>query len=93
MVVDVLVVVSGSKSMTACLCVYVCNVGVPLLDGGTVRLPQLIGLSRALDLILCGRAVNATEALSMGLANRVVQTGAGISNALLIACCIYSLCF
>lgn len=49
--------------------------GVPLIDGGTVRLPRIVGLGRALDLILTGRAVTAVEALAMGLVNRVVPAG------------------
>jgi len=49
--------------------------GVPLIDGGTVRLPRVVGMGRALDMILTGRAVGAEEALAIGLANRVVEPG------------------
>ncbi|XP_058878663.1 uncharacterized protein zgc:101569 isoform X6 [Acipenser ruthenus] len=61
------------------------GIGVPLIDGGTVRLPHLIGLSRALDLILTGRPVSAQEALAFGIANRVVPDGQAFQHAMELA--------
>src|SRR5262245_44546512 len=56
--------------------------GVPLVDGGTIRLPRLIGQSRALDLILTGREVSGDEALQIGLTNRLVERGEALDQAL-----------
>jgi enoyl-CoA hydratase len=70
---------------SAVLGVFCRRFGVPLIDGGTVRLPRLIGLSRALDLILTGRPVGADEALAMGLANRVVDDGQALQAAIELA--------
>lgn len=65
--------------------VYCRRWGVPLVDGGTVRLPRLVGHSRALDLILTGRGVGAEEALAIGLANRVSETGEALPDAVALA--------
>jgi enoyl-CoA hydratase len=65
--------------------VYCRRFGVPLIDGGTVRLPRLIGMGHAMDLILTGRKVEAAEALQVGLANRVVPTGQAREAAIALA--------
>ena len=68
-------------SETAVFGVYCRRWGVPLIDGGTVRLPRLIGAGRAMDMILTGRPVDADEALAFGLANRVVPAGEALAAA------------
>jgi enoyl-CoA hydratase len=72
-------------SESAVFGVYCRRWGVPLVDGGTVRLPRLIGHSRALDMILTGRPVDAGEAFAWGLANRVVPAGRALEAAVALA--------
>jgi enoyl-CoA hydratase len=69
----------------AVLGVFCRRFGVPLVDMGTIRLPRLIGHSRAMDLILTGRGVEAPEALAMGLINRIVEPGEALHAALELA--------
>ncbi|WP_374764305.1 crotonase/enoyl-CoA hydratase family protein [Yunchengibacter salinarum] len=72
-------------SESAVFGVFCRRFGVPLIDGGTVRLPRLIGESRAMDMILTGRPVTAQEAHGMGLANRLVPRGRALETALDLA--------
>lgn len=72
-------------SETAVFGVYCRRFGVPLIDGGTVRLPRLIGQSRAMDMILTGRSVDASEAYEMGLVNRLAKPGQAIDRAMELA--------
>ncbi len=72
-------------SETAKFGVFCRRWGVPLIDGGTVRLPRLIGHSRALDMILTGREIGAREALDWGLANRLVPAGEALTEAKALA--------
>jgi enoyl-CoA hydratase len=72
-------------SKSAVLGIYNRRFGVPLVDMGTFRLPRLIGQSRAMDMMLTGRAVGAEEAYAIGLVNRLVDTGGAVNAALLLA--------
>jgi enoyl-CoA hydratase len=72
-------------STTAVFGVYCRRWGVPLIDGGTVRLPRIVGQGRAMDMILTGRAVGAEEAHQWGLANRLTQAGEARSEAVDLA--------
>lgn len=74
--------VAGASAVLGCL---ERRWGVPLIDGGTYRLPRIVGLGRALDLILTGRRVGADEALAMGLVNRVVPDGTALDAAIALA--------
>ena len=65
--------------------VYCRRWGVPLVDGGTIRLPRLIGQSRAMDMILTGRGISGEEAFAMGLANRLVEPGEAFGAAFSLA--------
>jgi len=80
---------------TAVMGIFCRRWGVPLVDGGTVRLPRLIGMSRAMDLILTGRPVDGKEAFDIGLANRLVKEGEALSAATQLAqqlCAFPQLC-
>jgi enoyl-CoA hydratase len=79
--------VCGSSAVFGCL---ERRWGVPLIDGGTQRLPRIVGLGRALDLVLTGREVRADEALAMGLVNRVVADGSALDAAVELASTIAS---
>jgi enoyl-CoA hydratase len=70
---------------TAIFGVFCRRWGVPLIDGGTIRLPRLVGMGRALDIILTGRDVLAAEALRIGLADRVVPEGRALEAAIALA--------
>ncbi len=70
---------------TAVFGVFCRRWGVPLIDGGTVRLPRIVGHGRALDMVLTGRAVGADEALAMGLVNRLTGAGEALAEALRLA--------
>ncbi|MEQ1786674.1 MAG: crotonase/enoyl-CoA hydratase family protein [Acidimicrobiales bacterium] len=74
--------VAGASARIGCL---ERRFGVPLIDGGTYRLPQIVGLGRALDLILTGREIDAEEAERMGFLNRVVPDGEALSTAIALA--------